>query len=371
MDADKLRQKEKLELGPSNANNLKPSFKKPTQKAYFSHKRRLKSIRAQAIARSNIKTTALEKIREYKKNQANENTFNGKEKMTESTVDSSKSENDVEYWFKSFFEKHNGTLWDKSWAHDHMKGFHEDMEQTLVYQCEGCKEARLRSAHLIPTDGKFWCTPCKNDLKRKEPLRMGSQKNGHLKQAPECIQRLSPVEVQLISRGCPIGKVYHLPGGQLGYKGHVINIAQDVQALATALPRLPKEIETFIVCKPGKNITNEQLVVRRKYILEALQCLKENNIMYRDFKLDDAETLERLNQLPENGIPIGFRTIEDRTTEDKENGANDQGPTDDHFQIPDEEKISSESFFNNTMVCRTEKEKIAMSFQDENGGERH
>ena len=200
---------------------------------------------------------------------------------------------------------------------------------------------------------------------------MGSHKNWHLKPAPECIQRLSPVEVQMISRACPIGKVYHLPGGQLGYKGHVINIAQDVQALATALPRLPHEIETFIVCKPGKDIKTDQLVVRRNYILEALQCLKENNITYRDLKLDDAETLERLNQFPENGIPSGFRTIQDRTGEDKENEYNDQGPTDNHFDIPDEEKISSESFFNKTLDCRTEKEKIPMSFQNEKGEERH
>ena len=175
----------------------------------------------------------------------------------------------------------------------------------------------------------------------------------------------------MVSRGCPIGKVYHLPWGQLGYKGHVINIAQDIQVLATALPRLPSEIETFVVCKPGKNIENEQLIVRRQYVLEALQCLKENNVAYRNLKLDDAETVKRLSQLPENCIPDGFKIIVDKTCQNKEDENHDEGPTDNEFKIPDHEKISSESFFNKIADLRCEKEKIAMAFKNKTGEEQH
>ena len=42
-----------------------------------------------------------------------------------------------------------------------------------------------------------------------------------------------------ISAVMPIMSIYHLPHGQYGYGGHVINLPQDVTSFASSLPRVP------------------------------------------------------------------------------------------------------------------------------------
>ena len=46
----------------------------------------------------------------------------------------------------------------------------------------------------------------------------------------------------LIARCCPIMRVIHLKGGQLGYGGHVVNVAQDITSFAATLPRLGADV---------------------------------------------------------------------------------------------------------------------------------
>lgn len=53
----------------------------------------------------------------------------------------------------------------------------------------------------------------------------------------------------LICAVMPIMSIYHLPLGQYGYKGHVINLAQDVVSFALSLPRLPSELDVLVVRK--------------------------------------------------------------------------------------------------------------------------
>ena len=47
--------------------------------------------------------------------------------------------------------------------------------------------------------------------------------------------------------------IYHLPQGQYGYTGHVINMPQDLSVFATSLPRLPSKLDVMIVRKKGSN----------------------------------------------------------------------------------------------------------------------
>ena len=53
----------------------------------------------------------------------------------------------------------------------------------------------------------------------------------------------------LISEVVPIMSICHLPQGQYGYHGHVINILQDVISFANSLPRLPSNLDVLIVRK--------------------------------------------------------------------------------------------------------------------------
>ena len=58
---------------------------------------------------------------------------------------------------------------------------------------------------------------------------------------------LSQTEEMLIARCCPIMRVIHLKGGQLGYGGHVVNVAQDITTFAATLPRLAADVPIIIL----------------------------------------------------------------------------------------------------------------------------
>jgi hypothetical protein len=65
--------------------------------------------------------------------------------------------------------------------------------------------------------------------------------------ARAALPQLSQAEEMLIALAMPIMKVYRLKGGQRGFKGNVINLPQDIAAMAQALPRLPGELPMIVV----------------------------------------------------------------------------------------------------------------------------
>ena len=322
---------------------------KVTTKAYGYVKKHMNKI--QNIARKNIMQNALEK---YKKRVQKK----FKRKLNKKL--------ERQKYMEEFDKEKNGDLFQQKWANDEMDPFHDDMKNTVLHHCKGCNWTGLLGKHQINTNDEFWCTACKNDKKQGKILRYGPENNGFMEKAPECISKLNVTEKMLISRACMIGKIFRLTGGQLGYKGHIINIAQDVQKLASSLPRLPSEIETFVVCKPGQKIEEKQLRVRRKNIQEALVYLQKNNPMYNKIVIDE----NRLSQLPDDGIPAGFKIIYEEVNK-KDSKVHDCGPNQDILEVSEEEKISSECFIGKLKDCRTEKKKIAMAFGNSQGEESH
>ncbi|CAM9499968.1 unnamed protein product [Ectocarpus sp. 12 AP-2014] len=109
----------------------------------------------------------------------------------------------------------------------------------------------------------------------------------------------------LIARCCPIMRVLHLKGGQLGYGGHVVNVAQDISTLAAALPRLAADVPITIIRREGQEPgQHKDLHVRRARVQRALLWLIANNPYYRDIVLDGTA----LSQLPVDGQLRGLRT---------------------------------------------------------------
>ena len=100
----------------------------------------------------------------------------------------------------------------------------------------------------------------------------------------------------LISAVIPIMSIYRLPHGQYGYKGHVINLPQDITTFATSLPRLPKELDILTVRKDGSDSTHRDFRVRKAVVLKALLWLKQHNKYYRKIDID----YNALNDLPED-----------------------------------------------------------------------
>ena len=75
----------------------------------------------------------------------------------------------------------------------------------------------------------------------------------------------------LISRVMSLMSIYCLPHGQYGYKGHVINLPQDIITFATSLLRLPSELDILLVRKQGSDNTHCDFRVRQSVVLRVLK----------------------------------------------------------------------------------------------------
>ena len=85
-----------------------------------------------------------------------------------------------------------------------------------------------------------------------------------------------------------------------------INLPQNVNELATSLPRYPKELTVIVVKVKGKDNTFKDVTVRREKVHNALLWLLHNNPYYAELEIN----AEVLNSLPENGVPPDLMTIE-------------------------------------------------------------
>ena len=67
----------------------------------------------------------------------------------------------------------------------------------------------------------------------------------------------------LISRVCPIMRVYRKHGGQRGYQGHVLNLPQDIQSFLNRLPSHVAYMSVMVVRRHGADDTHRDFTVRR------------------------------------------------------------------------------------------------------------
>ena len=79
---------------------------------------------------------------------------------------------------------------------------------------------------------------------------------------PPCLEDLTQVEEMLIARVCPVMCVYRKHGGQRGYRGHVLNLPQDVQGFVDKLPRAIAHIPVLLVRRHGVDNTHADFRVR-------------------------------------------------------------------------------------------------------------
>ena len=118
-------------------------------------------------------------------------------------------------------------------------------------------------------------------------------------EVPSCLRGLSQVEKTLIARACPIMSVYRKHGGQRGYKGHVLNLPQDIQGFLDHLPCNVQEIPILLLCRNGQDNTHTDLHVRRDRVLSALEWLQSNNPFYSNITIDHMA----LQRLPHDRVP--------------------------------------------------------------------
>ena len=128
---------------------------------------------------------------------------------------------------------------------------------------------------------------------------------------PLYLQGMTQVEEMLIARACPIMSMYRKHGGQRGYKGHVVNLPQDIQGFLNHLPCNIRDLPILIVCRHGAENTHSDFRVCREQVLLALQWLQANNPCYKDITVDH----DALQLLPVDGIPPELLTVEERQEE--------------------------------------------------------
>ena len=154
----------------------------------------------------------------------------------------------------------------------------------------------------------------------------------------------------LISAVIPIMSIYRLPHGQYGYKGHVINLPQDIMTFATSLPRLPKELDILTVRKDGSDSTHRDFRVRKAVVLKALLWLKQHNKYHRKIDID----YNALNDLPEDGNLPDLSGIKSSSVIEKES----------LLQDTDEDAYDAESFVPIAAQKLTEIEAVKKSIQE-------
>ena len=83
------------------------------------------------------------------------------------------------------------------------------------------------------------------------------------------LQGLTDIEEMLIARACPIMCVYRKHGVQRGYRGHVLNLFQDVQGFLDRLPRNIAHLPYLIIRSHGTDNIHRDCTVRREIVLQA------------------------------------------------------------------------------------------------------
>lgn len=191
----------------------------------------------------------------------------------------------------------------KSWNNK----FHSELNKEKYESCLNCKR---RFFNLSIKEGL--CKSCSKTKDTPEFEKFTKTNEMDPLDVPECLKKLNAVEQLLIALIHPQLFVYHLSGGQLGYKGHVINFYQNVFEFAKILPHKIATLTNMIIVKTSEEISIDDMKINKKLILDALIWLKSNNDYYKEIEinmnnLDDDNNsnineINALNHLPNQHI---------------------------------------------------------------------
>ncbi len=208
-----------------------------------------------------------------------------------------------EYLHEGGWQNVDNPLHEQEFVQNEMHSFHLDQERLEHRQCTVCKEAWPTRQNL--KSETYTCYRCKRD--KKSPKKFSAENDMDPGIVPEQLKGLTQVEEMLISRVCPIMRVYRKHGGQRGYKGHVLNLPQDVQSFLNRLPSQVADVPVMVVRRHGADDTHKDFTVRRHRDLEALLWLKTNNPFFKDIEIDR----QVIQSLPANGVPDELRYVID------------------------------------------------------------
>ena len=149
------------------------------------------------------------------------------------------------------------------------------------------------------------------------------------------LQELREGEKLMIQKLSVYVPLHHLKAGQVGIKGHVCAIPNQLKDVCCHLPCLPHEVSFVKVTKRFKmdktSIGSVSFMIRKKKVLEALRWLKQNNVLCNDISICK-ENLEWMGDAEEAELP-NADSYESSIDEDMEPEEIDLGPSVDQINI--------------------------------------
>lgn len=116
---------------------------------------------------------------------------------------------------------------------------------------------------------------------------------------PDELSGLTIAEILIIQRVSPLVPLVHIRNGTLGIKGHVCSFVQDINDIATKLPRLPKDVTAVKVVRSYKGNDGIDAIktytIRREKVMRALYWLVRYHRDYKDAYESGELTLDETN----------------------------------------------------------------------------
>jgi hypothetical protein len=140
------------------------------------------------------------------------------------------------------------------------KKMHKELKELEWGACGNCQE------YCFTTELEKYKDLCKLCHQNKAGRRAMLCPDNNLMpiQAPECLQRLTPVEKSAISLICPSISIYKKGLGS-ATKRHCISFFQDVPQMASILPPLPGNLSMIVLKKPTEANKDKSFRANRQH----------------------------------------------------------------------------------------------------------
>ena len=215
------------------------------------------------------------------------------------------------------------------------KGFTDELQRLQPARCHFCGgrwfAAQTPTKAGAVAEEQYTCDRCKRD---KKPVKsFSSATDMDPGSVPDQLKGLIQAEEMLIAKSCSVMRVYRLKGGQRGYGGHIVNLAQNIGDFVNSLPRPARELPIIVVRRQGGEGFHKDLLVRRQRVFDALNWLKANDPFYSDISINT----DNLNSLPDNG---SLQDLYETSGDDDLDSERDTGPEQDGASGGDEDTES-------------------------------
>lgn len=193
--------------------------------------------------------------------------------------------------------------------------FDEAIERIEFLVCHKCRRA-VQNNHMSRT--RDVCLSCTKESSKQD---LFWPTNGFdFGEIPEELKNLTLLEQILIARVHPVVSVFKIKNQQRGYSGHVLNLVQHVEQVATRLPHDVATQSALVLLHRDSPDGVIEFRVRAAKVRHALIWLRRNNQFYRDIVIDES----RIENLPADGYVADIipRVGADESDEDDGDRAN-------------------------------------------------